>query len=213
MSRFKVIRPGETLLMTEEWSDDPQWVTGETIAESAWAVGPSGPVLAGEDFDDMLASVLISGASFGKQYTLTNIVTTSGGKVRAKSQQLRCVSGVSAAIAFAFVDVSGAAVSTVYESNIITSEFDDGSPISISAGGEYSINGGSYTSADGTLDRNDTYRVRVTSSDSEGEDVSATLTVAGVSDTFTVSTGIAYSPSMDFSDARNSMYVALLEDI
>jgi hypothetical protein len=97
--------------------------------------------------------------------------------------------------AFSFTDVTGATTSTVYESNTITVA---GLGVSVSAdvtitGGEYSKNGGAYTSDPGTAENGDEFVVRVLSSANAAAGVSATLTIGGVSDTYAVTTS-GFSP-------------------
>ena len=60
-------------------------------------------------------------------------------------------------------------------------------PVSIS-GGEYSINGGAFTSAAGTIANGQTLSVRITASDQTNTPISATITVGGVSAMFSVTT-------------------------
>lgn len=60
-------------------------------------------------------------------------------------------------------------------------------PVSIS-GGEYSINGGAFTSAAGTIANGQTLSVRITASDQTNTATSATITVGGVSANFSVTT-------------------------
>jgi opacity protein-like surface antigen len=60
--------------------------------------------------------------------------------------------------------------------------------ISISAGAEYSINGGAYTSTPGVVAPGAQVTVRLTSSASYNTPVSAVLTIGGTSATFTVTT-------------------------
>jgi alpha-tubulin suppressor-like RCC1 family protein len=60
-------------------------------------------------------------------------------------------------------------------------------PISI-VGGSYSINGGSYTSAPGTVHANDTVTVRVVSASGYATKTQATLTVGDIGGNFTVTT-------------------------
>ena len=53
---------------------------------------------------------------------------------------------------FSFTPVTNAALNTLYTSNSITvSGTNLPSPVSISGGGQYSVNGGAYTAASGTL--------------------------------------------------------------
>jgi hypothetical protein len=97
--------------------------------------------------------------------------------------------------AFTFADQTGVDVSTsiVSESKTI-SGMDSGetTPINIS-GGEYSLNGGAFTSVAGTVTNGDTVRVRQTSSATGATTTIATLTLGDaasgtVNITFTVST-------------------------
>jgi len=97
---------------------------------------------------------------------------------------------------FTFIDQTNAALSTVYPSNSITvSGINTAGPISI-VGGTYAINGGSYTSASGTVNNNDTIIVQQTSSGSYSTTTNATLTIGGVSDTFSVTTLAAPAPTV-----------------
>ncbi len=90
--------------------------------------------------------------------------------------------------AFSFVDKTDVALSTLISSNKITvSGINVASAISVT-GGEYSVNGGAYTSANGSVNNGDMVRVRQTSSASNSTSVNTTLTIGGVSDTFTSTT-------------------------
>jgi hypothetical protein len=89
---------------------------------------------------------------------------------------------------FSFNDLTDAALSTVFESNSITvAGINSAATISIS-GGDYSIGGGDYTSSEGTVTGGQTVRVRQISSSSYSTTTDATLTIGGVSDTFSVTT-------------------------
>ena len=89
---------------------------------------------------------------------------------------------------FTFTDQWNATLSTVITSNTITvSGINTAAPISIT-GGTYAINGGSYTSTSGTVNNGNTVTVRVASSGSYSTTTNATLTIGGVSDTFSVTT-------------------------
>jgi uncharacterized protein (DUF1330 family) len=90
--------------------------------------------------------------------------------------------------AFSFSDQTGVALNTVITSNTITvSGINAPAPISI-AGGEYSVNGGAFTSVAGTVSHGNTVAVRLTSSGNFSTTTNATLTIGGVSDTFSVTT-------------------------
>lgn len=92
---------------------------------------------------------------------------------------------------FTFVDVTEADLSTLYTSNTITISGMgalDTVPVTISAGGEYSKNGGAYTSAATTAQNTDTFTVRATSSSSTATAVNITLSAGPTSDTYSILT-------------------------
>jgi hypothetical protein len=95
--------------------------------------------------------------------------------------------------AFTFTDVPNVPVSTTETSNTITiAGLGTGVSVAVSVvGGAYSQNGGSYVSSDGTAQNGDTFAVRHTSSAINSTSVNTTLTVGGVSDTFTSTTEAA----------------------
>ncbi|MBD8552445.1 hypothetical protein [Sphingomonas sp. CFBP 8764] len=93
--------------------------------------------------------------------------------------------------AFTFTDATNAAPSTLTASNAITvSGINAASAISVS-GGEYQINGGSWVTAAGTVTNGQTVKVRLTSSSAASTTSNVTLTIGGVSDTFSVTTAAA----------------------
>jgi hypothetical protein len=116
---------------------------------------------------------------------------------------------------FTFTDLSSAAFLTTYESNTITvSGITASAAVTIDTTGlsgsvGYSKNGGAYTTSAGTAVEGDTFKVRLTTGAAISVPYSTTLTIGGVSDTYTVTTN-AYSPSLDFTIARNSQYVGAL---
>ncbi len=97
---------------------------------------------------------------------------------------------------FAFTDQTDVALNTEVTSNAVTVDgIDTPAAISVS-GGSYAINGGSYTSASGTVIYGDTVTLRQTSSGSHSTTTDATLTIGGVSDTFSVTTLPASGPTI-----------------
>lgn len=97
--------------------------------------------------------------------------------------------------AFTFVDVTGVATATEQTSDAITVAGTN-QPAAISAtGGEYSVNGGGFTSAAGTVDSGDTVRARHTSAGTHDTTTDTTVTIGGVSDTFTSTTAAATAPA------------------
>lgn len=90
--------------------------------------------------------------------------------------------------AFGFSPESDADFETLYTSNNVkVSEINDAAPVTIS-GGEYAVNGGTYTTAPGTVVDGDTVSVRLTSAASGGTTTNATLNIGGVDAVYTVTT-------------------------
>lgn len=86
--------------------------------------------------------------------------------------------------AFTFTDLNHQPIDTIISSStIVISAINSPSPISIS-GGEYAINGGAFTSSNGTVNNNDQVVVRLTTSTEYSAEVNTTLTVGGISDVF-----------------------------
>lgn len=108
--------------------------------------------------------------------------------------------------AFSFIDQTDAALSTLTESATITvSGIGAASAISVS-NGEYSINGGTYTSVAGTVTNGQTVKVRHTSSASNSTTVDTVLTIGGVGDTFTTTTlALAVSRSYAIVDTNQTL--------
>ncbi len=97
--------------------------------------------------------------------------------------------------AFSFATVNNVAPSMIVTSAAATiTGINTAAPVSI-AGGQYAINGGAFTSAAGTITNGQSVVVRVTAPGNSGASVSATLTIGGVSGTFTVNTrGVNTTP-------------------
>lgn len=90
-----------------------------------------------------------------------------------------------------FLPVLGAALSSVIESNTVTLSGLVGSPALTITGGQYSKNGGAYSSAATTVTNGDTLKLRVTSSANAGETASVVATIDGSARTFSVTTAAA----------------------
>ncbi|OOP57591.1 MAG: hypothetical protein AYP45_02800, partial [Candidatus Brocadia carolinensis] len=89
---------------------------------------------------------------------------------------------------FVFTDQTNVTLSTLITSNAIAvSGIDVPAAISVT-GGEYSVNGGAFTSAASTVSNGATVVVRQTSSASEDTTTDTVLTIGGVTDTFSVTT-------------------------
>jgi hypothetical protein len=92
--------------------------------------------------------------------------------------------------AFSFTPLFNVDPSSVQVSNSITvANTDVPSPISVSAGGQYSINGGPFTSVAGVVSPGAQVTVQLTAASGYSTSDSAVLTMGGVSSTFTVTTG------------------------
>jgi len=90
--------------------------------------------------------------------------------------------------AFAFVDRTDVALSTLTTSDpIAVSDINTDTSISVS-GGEYQVNGLGWTTAAGTVANGDTVAVRHTSGAGYGSTVDTVLSIGGVSDTFSSTT-------------------------
>lgn len=90
---------------------------------------------------------------------------------------------------FTFNDVTGAPLNTQHTSNTITiTGINVQINISVSAGGSYSKNGGTYTTAAGTAVNGDTITLRRTSSANNSTNTDTVFTAGGVSDTWRITT-------------------------
>ena len=90
--------------------------------------------------------------------------------------------------AFDFSDQGNVAVGTLIESAAITvTGIDQPTAISVT-GGEYSVEGGAYTSGTGTVTNGQTVRVRHASSADPATTVTTVLTIGGVNGTFSSTT-------------------------
>jgi hypothetical protein len=118
--------------------------------------------------------------------TTTNTVLTVGGV--SDTFAVTTVPVDTTPDAFSFTDQPGVALNAAITSNQITVAGINAAAAIAVTGGEYSKNGGAFTSAAGTVVAGDTVRVRVTSSSTVSTAVDATLAIGGVSDTFTVTT-------------------------
>jgi hypothetical protein len=96
--------------------------------------------------------------------------------------------------AFTFTPVFGAALSTSYTSNSVTLTGFDG-PLTLAvSGGEYALNGGTYTSLAGNVRAGDTVTLRGLSSAQRGGRTSVVLTVGEMSGRFNIRTKGGFMP-------------------
>lgn len=130
-------------------------------------------------------------ADAGKTITCTIIATNADGFGTATSLGVGPIAALDTTPdAFSFTDASNVSLSSTQTSNTITVA-GLGSGVSVAAtvtGGTMSKNGGAYGSTATTAVNGDTFAVRHTSSASNSTATDTTLTIGGVSDTFTSTT-------------------------
>lgn len=113
---------------------------------------------------------------------------TIGSTVITKRVCISVLDGNIVVYPFAFIPQTDVALNTTFFSNsILVGGNTIPAPISIT-GGQYSINGGSFTSAAGSVNPGDTVQVSVLSASSNSTPESAVLTIGAISGTFTVTT-------------------------
>lgn len=97
---------------------------------------------------------------------------------------------------YTFTDATGQNPSTVVTSNTIT-VLDINITVTITiTGGTYSKNGGAYTASAGTITKDDTVAVRVTTGTGYSTVYSATTTIGGIQGTFSLTTRAAISATV-----------------
>ncbi len=109
---------------------------------------------------------------------------------------------------FVFIDQANVTINTIIASNAVTiTGINTNTAISV-VGGAYEINGsGTWLTIASTVVNNDSVKVRHTSSASYSTAVNTTLTVGGVSDTFTSTTEVAPILSQTVPDAPDGGYI------
>lgn len=91
---------------------------------------------------------------------------------------------------FGFIPQSDAVINAVATSNPVTpTGYGAPAAIAVSAGGSYSLDGGSFMTTPGTIYPGQSVRVRQTTSATWGTAASVTLDIGGMTGTFTVTTG------------------------
>lgn len=110
-------------------------------------------------------------------------------------------------------DVWGSALNAYVNSNTITvSGINTGSPISLTSGSAYSqyrINGGSWTSANGTVFNGDTVQVRIQGASTYETTRSVVVNIGGVTDGWNVTTLNAPSVTLELCSSNNEFEVRI----
>jgi hypothetical protein len=178
-------------------------VTGGSYSKNGGAFGTAaGTAQNGDVFQLSRLSAAVSAP-----LTAASTVLTIGGLSGTFTVTTRAADTTPAA--FTFTDVLNSTLSTVYTSNTITvSGIDAGYSVPVSYtgfGAGYSKNGGTYTTSAGTAVLGDTFSVRLTSNVGGGVAHTGTLTIGGVSDTYSVTTkvGDTTPDPFTFTDLAN----------
>jgi hypothetical protein len=101
---------------------------------------------------------------------------------------------------FSFITLTDQTGGVLVESNeIVVAGNNVPAPISISAGGEYQINGGAWTSSAGLVSAGDVVKVRHLTSATAGDSAYSTLTIATETGTFTTVTKIPVTTPTPFT--------------
>jgi hypothetical protein len=73
--------PNAILDYTVDWT---RWLNGDIIATSSWTV-PAGLTAVSDTHTTKAATVWLSGGAVGETYTITNRITTTGGRTEDRS--------------------------------------------------------------------------------------------------------------------------------
>jgi hypothetical protein len=110
--------------------------------------------------------------------------------VGGKASPFKVTTGAEPVLQGTFTPVTGATNSSTQTSNAITvSGITSPAVITVTGGAQYSINGGPFTSAPGTVQAGDRVTVRLTAPSSYATTVTSTVTIDGVTSRFSVTTG------------------------
>lgn len=187
--------------------------TNDTVRVAASnGTNNSGTITYGQTTSNSAPSSFQSSTDFTQPRNTTRYYWAKQGGIVSTS-----TSHVSAAVdddpdAFSFTATTGASTGSVNTSSttvtIAGMESGASGTVSISgASGQYSKNGGSYTSSNGTATNGDTFNVRGTASGSASTTVTVTLTVGGTSGTYNITTAGATDTTPDafsFTDATGA---------
>ena len=160
----------------------------------------------------LVVRVLSSAAASATTATTVNV-----GGVAATFSVTTAMATNSVPMPFIFNSISNAATSQPFTSNAATiTGINVASPISI-IGGSYSINGGPFTAALGSITNGQTVVVQLQSSATNATTTSATLNVGGISGTFSVTTaalaGISTPAPFSYSPQTNVAQTTLIDSV
>jgi len=149
-------------------------------------------------------SIDVRHTSSNENSATTNTVLTIGGVSDTFSSITVAAIPDTTPDAFSFTGQTNVALNTTINSNSVTiSGLEAAAAIAIT-GGEYRINGGSFTTIAGVVENSNTVVVRQTSSATYSTSTHAVLTIGGVSDTFSLTTLPNTTPdAFGFTDQSN----------
>jgi hypothetical protein len=128
--------------------------------------------------------------------TSDSAVLTIGGV----SSTFTVTTGAQPVLQGGFTPVTGAVPGSIQTSNAITvTGTTIPAPISVSGGSEYSINGGPFTSAPGTVQPGDQVSVQMRAPPTYNTTASAVVTIGGITSTYTVTTATQQTPQAGFT--------------
>ncbi len=161
-----------------------------TLTDNGYAASGSGQWAAGTNTSANCATKVISSQALNQLTTFTSGL--AGDKVSTIGVMVTSTPPVDVTPdPFTFVDRTEQDTTSVVTSNtIVVAGTEAASAISVTGSGEFSINGGAYTTTPTTVDSGDRVTLRVTTSANGGADTSTTLTIDSVSDEWNVVTSL-----------------------
>jgi hypothetical protein len=155
-----------------------------------------------------VAGVVSPGAQVTVELTAASGYSTSSSAVLSiggVSSAFTVTTGAQPVLQGSFAPVTGAAPSSIQTSNAITvTGTTIPAPISVTSGSTYSINGGPFTSASGTVQPGDQVVVQTTGAPTYNTTSSAIVTIGGVTSTYTVTTAAQPPQQAGFTPVTGS---------
>lgn len=162
-------------------------ISGGTYSINGAAFSTSGNVKAG----DTVAVRLTASSSFATQ---TQATLTIGGVSANFAATTRAADRTPDS--FSFTAATNANFTAQVESTGVTiAGMDDGTPVSVT-GGEYAIGTGSYTSTAGTINKNQSIKLRGTTAPTSSTATTVSVTIGTVTQTFSITTTAQAAPQM-----------------
>lgn len=159
-----------------------------TVSGGEYSIGCGGTFTASAGAISANQMVCVRHLSSSQGGTTVNTTLTVGGASDIFSSTTAAAPADTTPDAFTFFDRTAVAASSVITSNSVSvTGINTAANISVT-GGEYSVNSGTFTASAGTINNNDSLRVRHTSAASASTAINTTLSIGGISDIFTSTT-------------------------